>query len=44
MRGICRMSLTVGIVENHVVVQFGGTRGGQLEDFQGAGSRYDGIG
>lgn len=44
MQGICKMSLTVGIVENHVVVQFGGASGGQLENFQGTGRRHDGIG
>ncbi len=44
MHGICKMSLTVGIVENHVVVQFGSASGRQLEDFQGTGSRHDGIG
>lgn len=40
---LVRNILTIGIVENHVVVQFGGARGGQLEDFQCTGGGYNGV-
>lgn len=38
------LALTICIVEHHVVVQLGSAGRGQLEDFQGAGCRYDGVG